>query len=831
MRAGCHRGASFRVPPRFAVSSSVHNPMSPNLPAADTSVTLLASNMTTLLAEITRAELSIDDVLSIACAHARRIANAEAAAIEMVDGAELVYRAASGSLERHVGLRLPLTGSLSGLAVEKSAVQSSRDTESDERVNREMCRKVGVRSMVIVPLTFGDTSVGVLKVAWSKPDGFDDTAVSSLVLMTGMLAIAIRRAQEQESRRRAQLALAASEARWRSVAEQCVAGTYIVEDQRFTFANDRFCEMLGYTREQLLSLPSSLLTVDPSDRDRVRSNLKARENGEEGLVGHEVRALRSDGTPLVLQVFSSAIENGHTRSVIGTVIDVTERQRSEIALRESEGWFRTLIEGASDMIGVLTLDGVYTYCSPSVTEQLGYQLPDLIGRNAFDLIHQDDVERIRVELADLLQSESRRGTMQLRFRHAAGAWRICDVRLRVVAAPDGTPLLVANSRDITDQRSLQQQFADAERLASLGRVASSMAHEFNNVLMGIQPFADIITRVTDPARLQKAATGIQNAVRRGRTITQQVLRFTRGEQPERRSVGVTTVLEGVQQQLTSLLPANVVVEVQAESPDLRMLADSDQIEQTLVNLCLNARDAMTEGGAIRMIAESTDKLEYPFGILPQGSARFIHISVADSGPGIPEELRARIFEPLFTTKKAQGGSGLGLTIAQQIASAHHGALMVESEVGKGTTFHLFVPIATESALMRAAPQAERPAGLKRVLIVEDDDLVADAVMAALNALQIENQRVATGAAASSAAEKFHPDLALVDYGLPDMKGTAVYRILRARWPQLPIVFATGHADAASLQEEVGSDQIEICFKPFEITRLLQAMTTVLSPAS
>ncbi|MEO8035285.1 MAG: ATP-binding protein, partial [Acidobacteriota bacterium] len=393
---------------------------------------------------------------------------------------------------------------------------------------------------------------------------------------------------------------------------------------------------------------------------------------------------------------------------------------------------------------------------------------------------------------------------------------------------DGKPVVIINSSDVTEQAALHRQVVDAERLASLGRVASSMAHEFNNVLMGIQPFADLISRTRDAARLEKASTGIQSAVRRGRTITQQVLRFTRGEKPDRRNTQVEQVLGMLRKELVPALPADVRLEISSTPSDLRVLADGDQIEQMLMNLAMNARDAMSRGGGTLTIdVRPAEGRHYPFGVLPGDAGGFVHISVTDTGAGIPAELFSRIFEPLFTTKKAQGGSGLGLTISQQIVTAHGGAIFVESEIGTGSSFHVFLPAASAIPLSSEVQPPAYPTGLDRVLIVEDDDLVADAMMTALGSVHILAHRVATGSAATDAVESFKPGLVVLDYGLPDMSGAAVYQLLRARWKDLPIVFATGHADAAQLREEVGDPALQVCLKPFEITRLLGAMTSAL----
>ncbi|MCU1349728.1 MAG: response regulator receiver sensor hybrid histidine kinase, partial [Acidobacteria bacterium] len=296
-----------------------------------------------------------------------------------------------------------------------------------------------------------------------------------------------------------------------------------------------------------------------------------------------------------------------------------------------------------------------------------------------------------------------------------------------------------------------------------------------------------------------------------------------------RTTRVDAIFTTLGKELDALPGAGVTLHT-AIDEELYVLADAAQIEQLLLNLCVNAREAMPDGGTLTLSAATATTREYPFGLLPRDASRYVHLSIHDTGNGIADELLPRIFEPLFTTKNSAAGSGLGLTIAQQIAVAHGGLLFVETHPGEGTALHLFLPRAEAPAVASETSAFDFPLHVKRVLVVEDDDLVARALVAVLQSIVVETERVARGAAAPAAVESFGPDVVVLDYGLPDMTGGAVYSALRARWPTLPIVFVTGHADVVALREEVGGDDVEICFKPYEITRLLAAIARVVPPA-
>ena len=656
----------------------------------------LFSAVSDLLAETSREDLHVDEAMRLVCNRAQSVTGASGAVIEISEGEFMVYRASCGSLAAHEGMKIRREGSLSGQTLSSGVLQVCRDSELDARVNREASRRVGARSMALVPLVTGDAVVGILKVVAPTPDAFDLDQVNSLQLLAGVLAFCIQRAH-----------------------------------------------------------------------------------------------------------------------------DTQVRLEAERELAESEAWFRTLIEGAPDMIGVLTLEGVYTYCSPSVTEHLGYAPGDLVGRNAFDIIHHDDVERVQRELALTLATPPHRASLQMRVRSFPGNWREVDVRLRMVTNAKGTPLLVVNSRDITTAHQLQRRVADSERLVALGRVASSMAHEFNNVLMGVQPHAELVARLSDSPAVHRSSERMLTALARGKNITQQILRLTRDEPPNRRQVSVSDVLRSVESEIEMVLPAGIHLTVESAEAELMVMAEATQVEQTLVNLCLNARDAMPAGGRIRVCASAVPDAERPPS-LRSGEQGFVCITVSDTGPGISSELMSRIFEPLFTTKKGLGGNGLGLPIARQIAEAHQGGLFVDSAPGAGATFSLFLPRARTASVPMDRGGERLTTAIRRLLLVEDDDLVAEGLIAALESMDIETKRVATGGAATAAVIEFTPEVVVVDYGLPDMRGTDVFRTLRARWPQLPIVFATGHADGAVVREEIGATDVEICSKPFSLPELLEA---------
>jgi PAS domain S-box-containing protein len=475
----------------------------------------------------------------------------------------------------------------------------------------------------------------------------------------------------------------------------------------------------------------------------------------------------------------------------------------QAAVRESEEHFRSLIEHASDMILVVAGDGRIRYASPSVTRALGLSASYL-----------DDLVADRDAAAGFLAAAYQSGphSAVLPFRDADGARR--DVE-SIGARLRDTSDIILNCRDITDRCKLETQLAQANRLASLGRLAATVSHEFNNVLMGIQPYVDILRRTTQDRTHERALTQIGQSVRRGKRISEEILSFTRPVEPSRRAVRVREWLLDLEIELRALVGSHVRVAIMA-TDDLTLDGDAGQLSQVLTNLAINARDAGAT--AIRIEASFAEgNGVYPFGIVREPH-RSIHLQFADNGGGIPEHVLPCIFEPLFTTKRSKG-TGLGLAVAQKIIAAHAGELFVESTTGLGTTFHVFLPIAIQDSTEEDANNVVSIATAScRVLLVEDDSAVADGMLTLLEAEGFHAALATNGGDALNLIPRFEPDVIVLDIGLPDMDGFEVYERVMKRWPAMQVVFSTGH-------DLLAPEDRKCLLKPYTIDELLEAIAS------
>jgi signal transduction histidine kinase len=379
--------------------------------------------------------------------------------------------------------------------------------------------------------------------------------------------------------------------------------------------------------------------------------------------------------------------------------------------------------------------------------------------------------------------------------------------------------------DESERLRLENRLLQAERISSLGRLAASVAHEFNNVLMGIQPFIDLLTKRSgsDPA-VKLAAPRIADAVARGKRITQEILRFTRIGEPTRVPVNVAEWLHAFEPEVVQLAGPLVTVTTKCD-PSLTMLADAHQLRQVVANLVVNAHHAMPNGGRLEIRAAGDAMSNGNTTAIPA-----VHFSICDTGAGIPQDTLLYIFEPLFTTKKF-GGTGLGLAVASQVVQQHQGHIYAESTLGEGTTFHILIP-AVPAASVAAAPTQQqtstrvRPA--MRVTMIEDDESVGAGLVAILDFEGISTDWVRLGTEAVSRIAARFPDAVILDLGLPDLDGMQVYEQIAARWPDLPVLFSTGHGDQHLLTNTPNGKKVGYLQKPYESDELLAALDDLLS---
>jgi PAS domain S-box-containing protein len=505
----------------------------------------------------------------------------------------------------------------------------------------------------------------------------------------------------------------------------------------------------------------------------------------------------------------------HFLETLATMLaDALEREQAARSLER-------MLESTIDGIFTVDLEGRCTMINRAGAALIGMSVGELIGRPIHEIVHREGHGCTRASDQCSIHTVVRTGQAQTIAGDSfvRGDGSLVPVNYSAAPILDDGVLVggVVTFTDLTERRKLETKLEQATRVSSLGRLAATVAHEFNNVLMGIAPFVDVIRRSSSPQKVQAALDHIGNSIKRGQRITGDILRFAQPAEPARTRIDVARWLEALAAEAHSILDRRHTIRVTAEP--LAIEGDSGQLHQVMMNLIFNARDAMPSGGTIDIAARRTQT---------DGGAA-VHISVRDTGIGMPEEILDRIFEPLFTTKK--NGTGLGLPVAHQVVQRHGGDISAESEPALGTTFHIVLPLASPDETAPDPEEVERPRQTKpqRILLVEDDPIVAEGLRELLEVEGFRVTAVDTGrAAVRTIAAGPLPDAVILDVGLPDMDGTAAFHEIAEIAPALPVVFSTGHGDRARLEDVLQRHNVAYLLKPYESESLLAALSEVTS---
>jgi PAS domain S-box-containing protein len=519
--------------------------------------------------------------------------------------------------------------------------------------------------------------------------------------------------------------------------------------------------------------------------------------------------------------------------------EVAGRKRMEAAVRELMERNRALFESIPDGIGVILMDGRFVDCNGAAVRMLDAESREqVLGRDIFDVIAPEQRERARGWLAEVQRAAERR-LVRVAVRGFVGrqfeAQLFSDLLRDERGAPVGVVIAV---RDITDQLTLEAQLRQAQKMEAVGQLAGGVAHDFNNILLGIQGYAELARDAAgDPAAAREHLEEVLTAAERGGALVRQLLAFSRREALVPVVVDVNALVRGLVRMLGRLIGEHITLRLELGAGVPGMVADPRQIEQVLVNLCLNSRDAMPEGGSIRVVTRGAE-LDAAFVAANPWAVpgSFVRVDVADDGTGMSPEVMAHLFEPFFTTKRPDRGTGIGLATVYGIVKQHGGLIHCESAPGAGTRFTLFFPVSAER--LPAEPSAEpaappRPAGgSETLLIAEDDPMVRALVSRILGRAGYTVLAAADGAEALAIFSERGAEvsLALVDVVMPGMNGQVLAGALREARPDLPVLFSSGY-DFHLLDEAVAAGELlTIVHKPYHPHELLRVVRDALDAA-
>jgi two-component system, cell cycle sensor histidine kinase and response regulator CckA len=591
------------------------------------------------------------------------------------------------------------------------------------------------------------------------------------------------------------------------------------ESLQFLQVNDAALHHYGYKRAEFLQMSvSDLHPADEIPRLLKVFHGKSARGKTEGRWHHRLK----DGSPIDVEIFLHSMQYSYRAAVLVVAEDVTERQRSEEERRK----FLALVENSRDFIAVSDLECNVQYVNPAGRALLGMGNSDSVnGTHGGDYVAAEDLLLMRNTIFPaILSSGHWQGEVRFRHHQTGQDIPVDYVGFLLKDQQSGEPRLVATiSRDITERRSFEQQLRQAQKFEAIGQLAGGIAHDFNNVIGAIMGWAELGEEQAASSNEQYATyfKKIHAQCDRVTALIHQLLAFARRQILEPRNLSLNQSVQDVLSLLGGVLSKDIELHTILAEDLAVVRVDSTQIEQVLMNLCINSRDAMPKGGRLTIETHnaefSEEECRHNAG-LQQG--RFAALSVSDTGIGMDAPLKERIFEPFFTTKDTGKGTGLGLATVYGIVKQHCGFIQVESQPDRGSTFHVFLPVSESVWPAETRPPAVRDlpvrGGKETILIAEDHEGLREMARATLESLgyQILIAHDGEEAVGIFSAHRDSIALVLLDVIMPRRSGPETYEAIQAMKPGVPVVFATGYSNETAVLTEMVDRGITVLQKPY-----------------
>jgi PAS domain S-box-containing protein len=627
-----------------------------------------------------------------------------------------------------------------------------------------------------------------------------------------------------EDLKAAQKQLKESEKRFRHLSEATFEGIAIHDEGILLQANDQYFEMFGYEPYELIGKDAIALTATPGSMKLIRNQISS-----DNLGPYELICVKKDGTEFPLEILVKVMDLNDKKLRMAAFRDLTERKRAEEALRENEEKYRLLVETANDAIFIVQ-DDVVKFPNPSALELIGYTEEELTKIPFTDLIHPVDRNLVLKRRMQRLAGEKPPSTYAFRIINKAREELWVQINTAFITW-EGSPATINFIRDITEQKNLEAQLQQAQKMEAIGTLAGGIAHDFNNILgiiLGNTELAmdDIPGWNPTLSNLKE----ILSASLRARDVVTQLLSFARKTELERKPTNIIPIVKESLRLLRSSIPTSIDIRQNIAKNVGTILADATQIHLILINLCTNASHAMPDGGVLTVSLKNVE--------LDEDSATqytdlntecCVNLTVSDTGHGILKEEIDRIFDPYFTTKEIGKGTGMGLAVVHGIVKGHDGRIDVKSEPGKGTIFSIFFPVVEGEAVSEIETDEEFPTGNERILFVDDEPSMVHVGRYRLERLgyQVEAQTSPVDALELFRVNPDQFDLVITDMTMPRMTGKQLVKEILEIRPDMPTIICTGFSEKMDEEKAKGMGIRHYIEKPINRADLAKLVRKVL----
>ncbi|GAB4338130.1 MAG: hypothetical protein Kow0037_21880 [Calditrichia bacterium] len=625
-------------------------------------------------------------------------------------------------------------------------------------------------------------------------------------------------------------ALKASEKQYRSLIEQSNDAIYLLYNGKFEVVNRKFCEMLGYSPEEIKSGEFDFLKlVAPKSRRFIQERYEKSQRGEVLPPVYEFTALTKDGREIELEASVSYLKYKNGTAAQGILRDITERKRVQMEINR----LASVIEQAGEVVLITDTEGKILYVNKAFQRITGYTPEEAIGQTPSILASGHHDEKFYKNLWRTIKTGKIWQAEMINRKKDGSEFHVKSLIL-LIRNPEGEIVNFAQlMRDITQEIHLEEQVRQSQKMEAIGKLAGGVAHDFNNLLTVINGYSEILqASLPENSKARRAAEQIRLAGERAASLTNQLLAFSRKQVVQPTVLNLNEVIRSTEKMLKRLIGEDIELISRLSENIKSIKIDPTQIDQVIMNMVVNARDAMPRGGKLTLETKNVELSEEYCAIHAEAQpGQYVMLAISDTGIGMSKQTMSQIFEPFFTTKGQGKGTGLGLSTVYGIIKQNNGFINVYSEPGHGSTFKIYFPVFEKEIVEKEEKDTNREnlTGNEHILLMEDENTVRELAFSILKQAGYRITVCRNGMEAIERLKEAQTDwqLILTDVVMPKMSGVEAVEIIRNKFPEIPVIYMSGYTDDAILRHGLIGENIPFIQKPFTPKALLQKIREVL----